>query len=99
MAIIYHVTTKKEWESALADGGYIAPSLATEGFIHCSQEQQVNGVLERYFKGQSNLVKLTIDTDKLTSRYLLERSPSINEDFPHIYGPINIAAVIEVDNI
>ena len=60
--IIYHVTTKKEWVIAQISGNYKATSLATEGFIHCSTAEQVNGVLERYFKGQTNLVKLVIDT-------------------------------------
>jgi len=56
----------------------------------------VAGVLERYFQGQTDLVKLVIDTDKLTSRYVFEWSPSTEDNFPHIYGPIDLDAVIEV---
>jgi uncharacterized protein (DUF952 family) len=40
---------------------------------------------------------LIIDTTKLTSRYVQEWSPSIRDTFPHIYGPINLDAVIEVE--
>ncbi|MCW3119843.1 MAG: hypothetical protein JWM28_3925 [Chitinophagaceae bacterium] len=96
MALIYHVTTKVEWKAALEKGFYEAASLATEGFIHCSEEQQVEGVLERYFNGKTDLVKLVIDTGKLTSHYVMEWSPSTRDTFPHIYGPINVDAVIKV---
>src|SRR4051812_29677986 len=96
MSTIYHVTTRPDWEKAQQQGFYIAPSLDLEGFIHCSQVHQVAGVLDRYFKGKDNLVKLVIDTDKLTSRLQYDLAPSINEEFPHVYGPINLDAVVEV---
>ena len=96
MPIIYHLTTATEWKAAQEKGFYEATSLKAEGFIHCSEEHQVAGVLERYFADQDNLVKLVIDTAKLTSRYVQEWSPSIRDTFPHIYGPINIDAVMEV---
>ena len=96
MPIIYHVTTAAEWNSAQEKGFYEAASLKTEGFIHCSEEHQVAGVLERYFNNKTGLVKLAIDTSKLTSRYVQEWSPSIRDTFPHIYGPINTDAVIDI---
>jgi len=96
MAIIYHITTKQDWSHAEAKGFYECSSLKEEGFIHCSEEQQVVGVLERYFAGKIDILKLAIDTDKLTSRYIFEWSPSAEDTFPHIYGPINLDAVIEV---
>lgn len=96
MAIIYHVTTQAEWDAAAVTGLYEAAALKDEGFIHCSQEEQVSGVLERYFTGKTNLVKLVIETDKLTSRLIYEWSPSTADTFPHIYGPINVDAVQEV---
>lgn len=95
MPIIYHVTTASEWTAAKEKGFYESPTLHTEGFIHCSEEHQVAGVLERYFAGKTSLVKLVIDTDKLTSRYVQEWSPSTQDTFPHIYGPIDLDAVIE----
>ena len=99
MAIIYHITTKNEWEAANKTGAYTAPSLKDEGFIHCSREEQVAGVLERYFAGKTNLLKLVIDTAKLQSRLVEEMAPSVGETFPHIYGPVNTTAVIAVEDI
>ena len=99
MAIIYHVTTKQEWNDAKEKGFYTAPSLETEGFIHTSEAQQVKGVLQRYYQGKKDLLKLVIDTEKLTSKLKYELAPSVNENFPHIYGPINLDAVIEAVEI
>jgi uncharacterized protein (DUF952 family) len=96
MPIIYHVTTASEWNAAKQKGSYETPSLKDEGFIHCSQDHQVAGVLERYFAGKDSLVKLVIDTDKLRSRFVFDWSPSTQDTFPHVYGPINTDAVIEV---
>lgn len=96
MPIIYHVTTAAEWNAAKEKGFYETPSLHSEGFIHCSQDHQVAGVLDRYFEGKKGLVKLVIDTDKLTSKFVFDWSPSIADTFPHVYGPINTEAVIDV---
>jgi len=96
MPIIYHITTAADWNNAKMKGLYDHSSLKEEGFIHCSQESQIAGVLERYFAGQTDLVKLVIDTDKLTSKYVFDWSPSTQDTFPHVYGPINIDAVIDV---
>lgn len=95
MAIIYHIAFASDWNVAKQKGYYEHPSLKDEGFIHCSQEQQVAGVLERYFSGKTDLIKLVIDTDKLTSKFVFDWSPSTADTFPHIYGPINMDAVID----
>jgi uncharacterized protein (DUF952 family) len=99
MPIIYHVTTTSAWKEAKEKGMYEHASFKEEGFIHCSEEHQVAGVLERYFQGQSDLIKLVIDTSKLNSRYVQEWSPSTLDTYPHIYGLINTDAVIEVINL
>jgi uncharacterized protein (DUF952 family) len=99
MATIYHITTQTEWDVAARTGLYEAASLKEEGFIHCSQPGQVEGVLERYFKGKTNLVKLVIDTEKLTHRLIYEWSPSTTDTFPHVYGPVNTDAVVAVEKI
>jgi uncharacterized protein (DUF952 family) len=99
MDIIYHITTSDEWKAGQEKGAYEAASLKEEGFIHCSQEEQLAGVLERYFSGKPNLVKLSIDPKKLKSRMIYEWSPSLEQTFPHIYGPINTDAVVKAEAI
>ncbi len=94
--MIYHVTDKASWEQALAVGFYEAPSLQSEGFIHASSLQQVAGVLDRYYKNHTGLVLLHIDESKLASQLKYELAPSINEIFPHIFGAVNIDAIVNV---
>lgn len=95
MALIYHITTAGAWAEAHRAGQYEAASLQSEGFIHNCEEGQVAAILERFYAGQQELVKLTIDTDKLISPLVYEWSASLQDTFPHIYGPINLDAVTE----
>ena len=97
--MIYHVVTDANWQKALLQGFYEAESLAKEGFIHTSKAEQVAGVLERYYQNQSNLFLLHIDEIKLTAPLKYELAPSVNEEFPHIYGRLNLDAVVKVENL
>ena len=96
MALIYHIAFDADWDITKQNGFYEHPSLKEEGFIHCSQEHQLSGVLERYFNGAKDLVKLVIDTEKLTSKLVYDWSPTVQDTFPHIYGVINLYAVVEI---
>jgi uncharacterized protein (DUF952 family) len=93
---IYHVTTRQQWAEALEKGQYDSDTLVTEGFIHCSTEPQVAGVLERYYEGQTGLLKLKIEKSKVARPLIFELAGSINEVFPHIHGALNLDAVVEV---
>ncbi len=97
--MIYHVTKKQDWQDAIDKGSYEAPSLASEGFIHNSTKEQVSGVLARYYQNATDLVLLHIDEALLTAPLKYELAPSVNEMFPHIFGPINIDAVVHVEDI
>jgi uncharacterized protein (DUF952 family) len=97
--LIYHVTSQRAWDEAVTKGFYAAASLADEGFIHCSTAEQVTGVLERYYQGVTSLVKLVIDPDLLKSELKYELAPSVNELFPHVFGNINLDAVIAIQSI
>ena len=97
--MIYHVTTQASWDAAQESGWYSAPSLATEGFIHCSDANQVAGVLERYYQGQTGLILLHIHEALLSHPLKYEETPSTNELFPHVYGEIDVKAVEKVESI
>lgn len=100
--MIYHITSRTEWGKARERGEYRAPSLETEGFIHCSTSAQVLPVAEKYYAGQSGLLLLVIDDARVSSDLKWEPpsggSPPpgvpVGDPFPHIYGPINLDAVI-----
>jgi uncharacterized protein (DUF952 family) len=102
--MIYHITSRTAWNQARQRGDYRAESLETEGFIHCSTDQQVIPVAEKYYKDQKDLILLVIEPDRLTSDLRWEPPsegslpPGVPEGalFPHIYGPINLEAVVRV---
>ena len=90
--IIYHIDLPEAWAEFTADL-YHAPSLNTEGFIHCSFAEQLDGVVERYYSKADKIIVLAIETDRLMSRVVNE--PSTNREiYPHIYGPINRDAIV-----
>jgi uncharacterized protein (DUF952 family) len=91
--MIHHIAGAENWKKALEQGFYEADSLAKEGFMHCCRAEQVGGVLERYFKGQTGLVLLNIDETRLVPALRYELSPSVNEVFPHVFGRLNLDAV------
>ncbi len=97
--MIYHITTKPVWEEALMKGYYETDSLATEGFIHNSTLTQVPGVLARYYQNTPDLILLYIDETLLISPLKYELAPSVNEMFPHIFGPINLNAVVKTERL
>lgn len=97
--MIYHVTTKQQWEVALQNGSFEVPSLQLEGFIHMSQHHQVAGVLERYYSGMNDLIVLHVEEKLLQSELKFEWSPSIQEEFPHVFGAINVDAVVAISDI
>lgn len=94
---IYHIVLPEIWEKFKDQKFYEAESLHTEGFIHCSFAEQLEGVLDRYYKGVAKVLVLTIDPEKLTSKLVNEPSTN-NEIYPHIYGQINLEAITEIEN-
>lgn len=96
MGTIFHITSRSQWEEAVHAGLYQAPSLLTEGFIHCSDSHQVVRVANGLFRNTHGLVLLHIDTGTLKAPVVYENLEGGAEKFPHVYGPINVQAVREV---
>ena len=92
---VYHIVRPADWEDWKDKTFYEAASLEPEGFIHCSFEDQVADVIERYYGDADEVIVLKIDTGKLISKLIAEPSTN-NELYPHIYGPINLDAVTEL---
>jgi uncharacterized protein (DUF952 family) len=108
--LILHITSRVEWQAAQARGDYRAPSLETDGFIHLSTVKQVLHVANAFYRGQSGLVLLVVDETRVSlsvvegqSRVKWEApagapASGISQDdkFPHVYGPLNLDAVVDV---
>jgi len=99
--LIYHVALASDWAAAQSEGAYavstLGRSLADEGFIHASRADQWAGVRARFYADVTEpLVLLVIDRARLAAQVLDEVVPDSDETFPHVYGPIEVAAVVEV---
>lgn len=94
--MLLHLTPVAHWQAAQKDGIYRAESLTTEGFIHCSTIAQIYWVVEKFYKGQTDLRLLYIDPDKVQSeiRYEEVTGVPVENHFPHIYGALNLDAVV-----
>jgi uncharacterized protein (DUF952 family) len=102
--MIYHLTSRPAWREAQQRGEYRAESLESEGFIHCSTRTQILPVAEKFYKGQDGLLVLEINPVLLKSELRWEPPsggappPGVPEGelFPHIYGAINLDAIVNV---
>ena len=94
MMVLFHITTRAAWQAAQAAGEYRTPSLAGEGFIHLSTAKQWPTTQARFFRDVRGLLLLVIDPARLGAEVRFERADG--DDFPHLYGPLELAAVIEV---
>ena len=80
-----------------AEEPYEPPSLASEGFVHCSTVDQVAGTARLLFAGTKDLLLLVIDPRRLEGAEVRwEDSYGIGQEFPHVYGPVPRAAIVEV---
>ncbi|MEP6636988.1 MAG: DUF952 domain-containing protein [Acidobacteriota bacterium] len=96
MATIFHITSADAWKESQAKGSYRPAAFNDEGFIHCSMSSQVIQVANLRFRGQTGLVLLSIDTARVHPKILFENLEGGEQLFPHIYGELNIDAVVNV---
>lgn len=98
--MIFHLAERAAWTEAEGTRVYRAPSLSTEGFIHASTAAQVLATAARFYAGRTDLVLLAIDEGALSAEVRYEApvaNGAVETDragqFPHVYGPIETAAV------
>ena len=94
--MIIHITGKQEWQEAIRNGLYLPLNYDKDGFIHCSPIERITGVANYNYKAKKNLVLLFIDETKLKSKVVWEDLYNSDVEFPHIYGSLNIDAVVKV---
>jgi uncharacterized protein (DUF952 family) len=89
------------WEASTKTGFYKPASLNSDGFIHCSTFEQTMETANNYFAGQKDLVLLCIDTNTTEAAVKYEAPAGVSDKrtdalFPHIYGSLNVSAVVRV---
>ena len=96
MNSILHIVPRDHWERAKRTGVYRSDTLDTGGFIHCSAPEQVIPVANAIFRGQTGLALLCIDPEKVRAPIRWEAPEPGGTRYPHIYGPLNTDAVVQV---
>jgi uncharacterized protein (DUF952 family) len=99
VTLIYHIATAADWDRARRDGQYamstLGRTLAEEGFIHASTAAQVAPVANAFYQGVPDLLLLVIDPALVGPEIRYEHVPGQEQPYPHIYGPLNLNAVVE----
>ena len=97
-APIFHIAMPEAWAGAFESGEYREStrgmSLEEVGFIHCSTRDQLEATANGFYADVDQVVLLTIDPLLLSSQIVFEPpAPDSPLLFPHIYGPLPVAAV------
>lgn len=91
--MLLHIISTADWAAAQS-AGVITP--AGEDFVHCSDRGVVHVTAGKFFHGQSGLLLLVIDPKLLDVPVRWEAVPDSPLWFPHVYGEMPVAAVVEV---
>ena len=99
MRRIYKISPASAWREAERQGVYRGSADdIRDGFIHFSTASQVAETAKKHFFGQTGLFLIEVDADVLGER--LRWEPSRNDElFPHLYGELDLGAVIGVHSI
>jgi release factor glutamine methyltransferase len=95
--LIVHLCRRQDWLKSQEHGIYRSKSLDQDGFIHCSQPEQIVEVANRYYQGITDTVLLWIVPDRVTSEIRWESTDGAQ--YPHIYGPINLDALSSITDL
>lgn len=96
---IYHLALRDEWQAAVDAGepyerSTLGKSLLDVGYIHCSIAGQVQMIADLVYRGRTDVILLAIDTSRIQSEIRVENLEGGDQRFPHIYGPLPVAAVV-----
>lgn len=103
--MILHLAVRTEWDDASASGSYPwstrGLTVGEVGYVHCSFEHQWRGVRERFYAdlADDDLVLLEVDESRLSSPVIVERLDGAPDEFPHIYGPLEVSAVVSTRSV
>ncbi|MEU3984975.1 DUF952 domain-containing protein [Streptomyces sp. NPDC026672] len=101
---ILHITERALWDAARESGAYEMSTrgrtLGEEGFVHFSTRAQLPRVaafLYGSYDGPDELVVLVVDPARLDVPVRYEAMEPGGEEFPHVYGPVPVDAVVAVE--
>jgi uncharacterized protein (DUF952 family) len=91
----FHLVRRDEWEATDGSLAYLPADFAREGFVHCTDgADEVAATANRYFaEVEGDLLALVLDRSRIGAPIRYEDA---REVYPHVYGPIQRAAIIQV---
>ncbi len=93
--LTYHLVPRTEWEATDPSSSYVPAAFGVDGFVHCTDgAAELAATANRYFGSFSgDLLALVLDVGSLSAPVRYEDPGRI---YPHVYGPIDRAAIVEV---
>ncbi|MFF8270003.1 DUF952 domain-containing protein [Streptomyces sp. NPDC016562] len=93
--MIFHIVPLADWTAA-PDVPYAPPSLASEGFVHCSADRATAlDIADAHYRAvPGTLLAVELDEDALTAE--VRRAGDSGGRYPHVHGPLNRDAVVDV---
>jgi uncharacterized protein (DUF952 family) len=92
--LIFHIASRSELKDR--SSLYAPESVASTGFIHCAEAAQITNVARRKFAGRTDVVLMEIDSNRVKAEVRYENLSGGSELFPHIYGALNMDAVVSI---
>lgn len=94
----FHLVPEAVWSAADPARPYEASSLASEGFIHCTDgaSELIATANRHYHDDPRPFLALTVDLDAAGSPWTVEDERRI---YPHVHGPIQRGAILTVARI
>ena len=96
---LFHLALESDWQAAIQQGEYRVStrgmSLEQVGFIHLSWQEQLQDTFDRFYADAGDVLTLRIDP-KLVLAPLRADAIHTGVLFPHLYGPLPVASVVEV---
>ena len=91
----FHLVRRGDWDASIEAGEHRPPSLDDVGFVHLSRADQVPATVARHYAGIDDLLVVELDGERLGAPVVFEEGEP-GEHFPHLYGPLPLAAVVDV---
>ena len=84
---LFHLVAPAVWTAAVATGEYRPASLSSEGFVHLSFADQVQGVANALYGDEPQLQ--AVELEIVDEDVIVEDSYGTGTAFPHLYAVVD----------
>jgi uncharacterized protein (DUF952 family) len=93
---VFHIVAPATWAAAVEAGEYLPDAYSGDGFVHFSFADQVARTANGRYRDAPALIVVEVESDDVPAELRIEDSYRVGEEFPHVYGPIPLAAAVTV---